>query len=112
MKLAHFLQPDTEIACLGIVVGEWLYDVRAAWSLGNLDVAVSNSLTETICLNLESGALQELGRQLAELDPGQVADGKYALGEVALLPPIRPRSFRDFYAFEGHVKNARKRRGL
>jgi fumarylacetoacetate (FAA) hydrolase len=34
-------------------------------------------------------------------------------GEVKLAAPIpRPTSFRDFYAFEEHVKNARKRRGL
>lgn len=34
-------------------------------------------------------------------------------GEFSFLPPIvRPRSFRDFYAFEAHVKTARARRGL
>lgn len=33
--------------------------------------------------------------------------------EVELLAPIpNPPSFRDFYAFEEHVRNARKRRGL
>ncbi len=26
--------------------------------------------------------------------------------------PVQPPTFRDFYAFEGHVRNARKRRGL
>jgi len=32
---------------------------------------------------------------------------------VRFCPPIPyPRTFRDFYAFEAHVKNARKRRGL
>lgn len=34
-------------------------------------------------------------------------------GEFTYLPPIvRPRAFRDFYAFEAHVKTARARRGL
>lgn len=33
--------------------------------------------------------------------------------EVRLAPPLpRPASFRDFYAFEAHVKTARGRRGL
>jgi fumarylacetoacetate (FAA) hydrolase len=33
--------------------------------------------------------------------------------EVQLLAPLtRPRTIRDFYAFEAHVKNARARRGL
>ena len=31
---------------------------------------------------------------------------------VQVLPPVRPRTFRDFYAFEAHVRTARKRRGL
>lgn len=34
-------------------------------------------------------------------------------GEAVFLPPVvRPPSFRDFYAFEAHVKTARARRGL
>jgi len=34
-------------------------------------------------------------------------------GEFSILPPIvRPRAFRDFYAFEAHVKTARAKRGL
>lgn len=34
-------------------------------------------------------------------------------GDIRLAPPLpRPNSFRDFYAFEEHVRNARKRRGL
>jgi len=37
----------------------------------------------------------------------------YPLSRVKLLAPLpKPRSFRDFYAFEEHVKNARNRRGL
>src|SRR6266516_2028403 len=36
-----------------------------------------------------------------------------SLDDVSLLPPIpRPRSVRDFYAFEEHVRTARQRRGL
>src|SRR2546427_2912274 len=35
------------------------------------------------------------------------------LDQTTLLPPIpRPPSFRDFYAFEQHVRTARQRRGL
>jgi 2-keto-4-pentenoate hydratase/2-oxohepta-3-ene-1,7-dioic acid hydratase in catechol pathway len=37
----------------------------------------------------------------------------YPLAEVELMAPVpQPRSFRDFYAFEEHVRNARARRGL
>ena len=37
----------------------------------------------------------------------------YPLNEVRLLAPLpAPKSFRDFYAFEQHVKSARENRGL
>jgi len=37
----------------------------------------------------------------------------YRLDDVHLMAPLpRPRTIRDFYAFEAHVKNARARRGL
>jgi 2-keto-4-pentenoate hydratase/2-oxohepta-3-ene-1,7-dioic acid hydratase in catechol pathway len=39
--------------------------------------------------------------------------GVYPLGEVRLKAPLPyPRSFRDFYAFEQHVKTSRENRGL
>ena len=38
---------------------------------------------------------------------------RYRESEFSFLPPIRrPPSFRDFYAFEAHVKTARAKRGL
>jgi fumarylacetoacetate (FAA) hydrolase len=38
---------------------------------------------------------------------------RYRESEFSFLPPVlRPPSFRDFYAFEQHVKAARARRGL
>lgn len=39
--------------------------------------------------------------------------GVYSLADVKLTAPLpNPRSFRDFYAFEQHVKTARENRGL
>src|ERR1051325_3615560 len=112
VKIANFVVPESEISALGVVVGEWVYDIRIAWALGNLDVAVSNSLTETLCLNLASGALAELDQVLKELEPNKISESRYSLNDIQLLAPIQPRSFRDFYAFEAHVKNARAKRGL
>jgi fumarylacetoacetate (FAA) hydrolase len=37
---------------------------------------------------------------------------EFGLANVTLLAPVQPPTFRDFYAFEAHVRNARKRRGL
>lgn len=36
----------------------------------------------------------------------------YQNAECRFLPPVTPPAFRDFYAFEQHVKTARARRGL
>ncbi len=56
--------------------------------------------------------MDELRPSLAE----RAATGRgprYRLGEFQFLPPIvRPPAFRDFYAFEQHVKTARAQRGL
>ncbi|NYE04549.1 2-keto-4-pentenoate hydratase/2-oxohepta-3-ene-1,7-dioic acid hydratase in catechol pathway [Bacillus niacini] len=39
--------------------------------------------------------------------------GAYPLNQVRLIAPLpNPKSFRDFYAFEQHVKSARANRGL
>jgi fumarylacetoacetate (FAA) hydrolase len=112
VKIANFLIPGSEISALGVTVGEWVYDIRVAWAIGNLEVAISNSLTETLCLNLATGALGDLNRALVAMDPAEVPEGRYSVDEIQLLAPIQPRSFRDFYAFEAHVKNARAKRGL
>src|SRR5437868_5408304 len=102
MKLAHFQIPNEPVSAMGVVVGEYVVDIRAAWAIGELDVAVSNSLTETICLNLESGALQSFNERLDEATLDALTEGKYRIEDVSLLAPIQPRSFRDFYAFEAH----------
>ncbi len=42
-----------------------------------------------------------------------IQKGFYRLQDVQLLAPLtNPKSFRDFYAFEDHVKTARENRGL
>ncbi len=37
---------------------------------------------------------------------------RLALRDVEILAPVQPPTFRDFYAFEAHVRNARRKRGL
>jgi 2-keto-4-pentenoate hydratase/2-oxohepta-3-ene-1,7-dioic acid hydratase in catechol pathway len=49
--------------------------------------------------------------KLFQLTEGDL--GVYLLDEVRLVAPLpTPKSFRDFYAFEQHVKSARANRGL
>jgi 2-keto-4-pentenoate hydratase/2-oxohepta-3-ene-1,7-dioic acid hydratase in catechol pathway len=49
--------------------------------------------------------------ELSRLTPHD--KGVFSLSKVKLIAPLpNPRSFRDFYAFEQHVKTARENRGL
>ncbi len=59
----------------------------------------------------ESGLLKLAGAALAE---GNTAGVAVSMEDVTRwLPPVpNPRTFRDFYAFEQHVKAARAKRGL
>src|SRR5205823_12481984 len=61
---------------------------------------------------LASGALKELESALKAIGTDVASDLSHRVEDVELLAPIRPRSFRDFYAFEEHVRNARRKRGL
>jgi 2-keto-4-pentenoate hydratase/2-oxohepta-3-ene-1,7-dioic acid hydratase in catechol pathway len=61
------------------------------------------------------GLLGDDGERLARAGEGALADPADVkrLDSVRLLPPIPvPPSLRDFYAFEQHVRTARRRRGL
>jgi 2-keto-4-pentenoate hydratase/2-oxohepta-3-ene-1,7-dioic acid hydratase in catechol pathway len=54
---------------------------------------------------------QDIAVKLSSSSTGD--KGVYRLNEVRLQAPLpEPRSFRDFYAFEQHVKTARENRGL
>jgi fumarylacetoacetate (FAA) hydrolase len=60
-------------------------------------------------------ALPWIGSRRASIETlaAQWTGARRRAGEAAFLPPVvRPPSFRDFYAFEAHVRAARARRGL
>lgn len=69
---------------------------------------------------LEGDQVHDLGPSLLQLlEQGAATQARanssatHALADVRLLAPLpRPRSFRDFYAFEQHVATCRQRRGL
>ena len=63
---------------------------------------------------LEDGALVDLGfdgDMVAFIEAGAPAGERRPVGEARLLAPLRPRSLRDFLAFEGHLKGALGRLG-
>lgn len=105
MRLVQFAERSTEQAPrVGILAGEVILDVAAVWD------ASCGPLPPDPVGVLASDPARLHCEQLAR-DPSGVPS--YPLGEVRLSAPLpHPGSFRDFYAFEEHVRNARARRGL
>ena len=63
---------------------------------------------------LEEGGVVDLGfdgDMVAFIEAGAPAGARSEVGEARLLAPLRPRSLRDFLAFEGHLKGALGRLG-
>lgn len=108
---------DEHTPCVGIVVGDQVFDARLArrLHLHSIDIdndLITGELADIALLELACEDGYELVQKLRTLPPGRYARWRYPLQSVRLLPPVEPASFRDFYAFEQHVINARKRRGL
>jgi 2-keto-4-pentenoate hydratase/2-oxohepta-3-ene-1,7-dioic acid hydratase in catechol pathway len=63
---------------------------------------------------LEDGGIVDLGfdgDMVAFIEAGAPRGERREVGEARLLAPLRPRSLRDFLAFEGHLKGALGRLG-
>lgn len=64
--------------------------------------------------SLEEDGVVDLGfdgDMVAFIDAGAPVGRRTTVGEARLLAPLRPRSLRDFLAFEGHLQNAFSRLG-
>ncbi|HEX4904781.1 MAG TPA: fumarylacetoacetate hydrolase family protein [Acidimicrobiales bacterium] len=74
-------------------------DERGAGSVGYLDgeVVVDVGFEGDMVAFIEAGAPHGRTRRVGTVAPS---------GTVQLLAPLRPRSLRDFLAFEGHLTNA------
>lgn len=86
------------IAAVALPAGGWVGLDRLAQLSGRLEELLPALLNPKI----------ELASRAAAWTGPRHADD-----EICFLPPVvRPPSFRDFYAFEQHVKTARGKRGL
>lgn len=112
MKLVHYRIPHADASSLGIVVEDEVIDILTAWQTGMIPRDAPQELAERIYRHVGMDGLRPLYRLLKNLNQHDVADMRYPLIMVELLPPVAVSSFRDFYAFEQHVRNARKNRGL
>jgi fumarylacetoacetate (FAA) hydrolase len=120
MRLVSFSRSGTSERLLGALDGDRVLELAAA--------------AEVLAPGLDAaGRLRSLDALLADWDQGlpmarsvleraasaggaraeALAPAWHARSRITLHPPVsRPPTVRDFYAFEAHVKTARKKRGL
>jgi 2-keto-4-pentenoate hydratase/2-oxohepta-3-ene-1,7-dioic acid hydratase in catechol pathway len=63
---------------------------------------------------IENGGIVDLGfagDMLAFIEAGAPIGPRRPVGQARILAPLRPRSLRDFLAFEGHLHNSMSRLG-
>ncbi|EJL41941.1 fumarylacetoacetate hydrolase family protein [Brevibacillus agri] len=102
MKVVSY-RPDEQTAWrAGLLLGETVRDIASALP------GAPSTMQELL---EQWDAWRERLASISESAPASETD--VALQGVRLGSPLpRPASFRDFYAFEAHVKTARARRGL
>ncbi|PWK10340.1 fumarylacetoacetate hydrolase family protein [Tumebacillus permanentifrigoris] len=99
----------------GLLIGAHVVDLERGleWAQGQGRCLEQRHFPASLLRFLELGLDgRELGAYLEEETGWQGADFAIPLEKATLLAPLpTPRSFRDFYAFEEHVKTARANRG-
>ena len=117
MKLLTYIKDENEQPSFGFKVNDFIVDIRKGAEWINQDQGNDKFLT--IPNDLKT-ALEEWNRffpiliEMQEtVQNGDLSKFSNAESDLEILPPIiNPPSFRDFYAFEQHVRAARKLRGL
>lgn len=100
LKLATFAPPGAAPRA-GLVRGNWFIDLNAA------NPAVPSSMRELLAKwDSVKGHLDGLAEACTDKSV------LHRASDVQVLPPVEPGRYLDFYSFEGHVKNARAKRGL
>ena len=117
MKLLTYIKDENEQPSFGFKVNDFIVDIRKGAEWINQDQGNDKFLT--IPNDLKT-ALEEwnhffpiLIEMQETVQNGDLSKFSNAESDLEILPPIiNPPSFRDFYAFEQHVRAARKLRGL
>ena len=124
MKFATYTTFRGEKPRFGFIIEDKIIDIMRSsiWMNEHNKDSSFLSIPTTLKLALNKwnenfDKLIKLKQNISDLDHSELQiNGKSIsinLNDVHLLPPVpNPTSFRDFYAFEQHVKAARKLRGL
>lgn len=112
MRMCTFQLPGPlgPLVRLGVIEGDRVIDLNASYR----DLVADDPLADAVLPPDMLGFLQSGQRALAAAhDVLRMAQPvAFDLADVDLLAPLpRPRSFRDFMAFEEHMQAAMKRRG-
>jgi|TARA_B100000315_G_scaffold210472_1_gene206772 fumarylacetoacetate (FAA) hydrolase len=125
MKLLTYALKNETKQKVGFVSGEWIVDIHLAgvWLMeqgkeSDSYLNIPSSMKEILAdwkTNLDQ--IREFEQKLSSEDCSEISVNGTAVAvresEIRFLPPVpEPPTFRDFYAFEQHVKAARKSRGL
>ena len=124
MKFATYTAFRGQKPRFGFIIKDKIIDIMRSsiWMNEHNKDSTFLSIPTTLKLALKEwnenfDKLKKLEQKIADLDYTSLQiNGKSIstnLNDSHLLPPVpNPTSFRDFYAFEQHVKAARKLRGL
>ena len=89
------------------LAAKWLYEKKNDNSFINIPLTLHKALEKW---DQNFRLLKALDSKLSDFN---IESFSYKESDLTILPPIiNPPAFRDFYAFEQHVKAARKLRGL
>jgi fumarylacetoacetate (FAA) hydrolase len=113
MKFVTYLAESEPRA--GLLIGGFVVDLERGleWAQGRGRCEKQRPFPASLLRFLELGLDgRDLHAYLEEETDWQTAEFALPLEKATLLAPLpSPRSFRDFYAFEEHVKTARANRG-
>ena len=117
MKLLTYKEKSNSTMKFGFKVGNKVIDIRSAakWINSNKKIdqflLIPRTLKEAL-IDWDKNflLLQELNETVQNIDQSPFSKNEE---DLIILPPVPdPPAFRDFYAFEQHVRAARKLRGL
>jgi fumarylacetoacetate (FAA) hydrolase len=108
MKLCNFYRVERRGVDGGLIIGDRVYPLSDLLAMSRLLPLDARDAASPLF------RLAEIRESLFFDDPGHpVLPPGLPLADVDWRPPVlHPPNFRDFYAFEEHVRTARARRGL
>ena len=116
MKFLSYIEKKNSTKGYGFLENKRVIDIplAAKWISGNNNnhfISLPNSLKEALeNWDYNYTIIKQLKNEISSND---IESFSYKESDLIMLPPVPdPPAFRDFYAFEQHVKAARKLRGL